>query len=141
MADQAPLLVSPHHLETAPGPQGGLEVLRQIDAVDAEQVEAGRTARAANPEPPQTALQLGLEGGGIMLGRHFGLKDPIGIRHLAQQPTQLPLRCAVVPCRLKVVKPSSHSGLKGGAQLILAGRGDLIGAQIAPALLKTHAPE
>ena len=128
-------LPAPHHLQTAIGPQRLLEMLRQVEAMDGQQINP------LHPKPLKAQAQFGLKGRGIGLGRHLGLQDAAGIGHLGQQPAQLALGAAVVPRGFHMPKSRVHRRLQGGAQVGLALSADLIGRQIIPALLKAHSPQ
>ncbi len=114
-------LPAPHHLQTAPRPQRLLEMLRQVEAMDGEQINP------LHPQPFKAQAQFGFKSCGILLGRHLGLQDAAGIGHLGQQPAQLALGAAVVPRGFHMPKSRVHRRFQGGAQVGLALGADVIG--------------
>ncbi len=143
VADAALGLPAPGHLQAASRPQGLLEVLRQVEAVDGEQIQPPLPPRhrVAEPQPLEAQLQLPLEGRRIGVGRHLALQDAAGIGQLGQQPAQLTLGAAVVAGGFDVVEARRQRLLEGGAQLGLLLGADLLGRQILPALLEAHPPQ
>ena len=135
MADAALGLPAPQHLTATAGPQALLEMLWLIEAVERHQIHP------LQPQALKAGSQLGLKGLRLRVGRHLGLQDAQGIGHLVEQPAQLPLRGAVVTGRLDVVEARRHSLLQESPQIGLTRLGDLIGRQVVPALLKTHAAQ
>ena len=135
VADSACGLPATGHLQTASGPQGLLQQLGGVDAMQAEQVHPG------DGQPLKTDTQLGLKFRGFGLGRNFGLQDPLGIKHLGQQFTQLAFGAAVAPGGFDVMQTGGRGRLQNGPQIGLAFGIDLGCAHIGPTLLKAHASQ
>lgn len=62
MADAAPLLPAAHHLQAAARAQALLQVFRQVEAMEGEQI------KPLHPQPLEAERQFRLEGGRIRLG-------------------------------------------------------------------------
>ena len=133
--DAALLLPAPGAIQAAPGPQGLLQPLRGVDAMDRQQVHP------LQPQSLEAAAQGGLESLRIRAGLHLGLQDPLGIRNLGQQQAQLAFRTAVSVGGFDVVHPGGHRRLQDRPQIGLALGRDRLLRHIAPALLKPHATE
>jgi len=135
MTDAVLQLPAPDHIKATARPDGPMQVLRQIDAVDCQQINALDT------KPFKAELKLVLKGGWILPGWHFGLQDPHRVGSPGECPADLTLGTAVMPSRLEVVQTLARCGLDGGFQGLLRHGGDRVSREISPALLKTHAPE
>jgi hypothetical protein len=72
-ADAPFRLPAPCHLQASARPQGLLEMLRQVDAMDGQQIES------LHPQPLQAQPQLRLKGLAIRLRRHLALHDALRI--------------------------------------------------------------
>ena len=134
MADAPLALPAPRHLHAAARAQGVEQMLRQVDAMDGQQIDP------LHRKPLKAEAELGLKGGGILLGGHLGLEDAAGIGALAQQPAQLTFGAAVMAGSLNVVQPLGPGLIQGRGQIGLALCADLVAGKVCPALLKPHAP-
>ena len=132
MTDASIGLPSTDHVHAAPGTQGLLQMLGQVDAVNGQQIQ---TLAA---EPLKTEGQLILEGIRVLPRWHLALQDPRRVRRCCDGPPQLPLGAAVVTGCLDVMKTKVRGALQRGLQVGLGIRRDLICRQVSPALLKTH---
>ena len=128
-------LPAPHHIQTAAGAQGLLQMLRQVHTVNGQQIHP------LHRQAFQAQGQLRFKDRRILLRGHFGLQDALRIRQLRQQPTELPLRAAVMTRRFQMMQSARHSALQSGAHLLLAFSADGLSRKVAPALLKAHAAE
>ena len=135
------VLPAPGHLQAATGAQGLVQVLGLVDAMDRQQVDPAKGARAIEPKPLETEAEFGFKTDRILLGRQLGLEQAIGIGALGQQPAELALGGAVVAGRFNVVQAACHGSLQGAPQVGLAVWADLVRWQVAPAVLKAHAPQ
>ena len=135
MTDASIDLPSTDHVHAAPGTQGLLQMLRQVDAVNGQQIQA------LTAEPLEAEGQLILKGIRVLPRWHLALQDPRRVRRCCDGPPQLPLRAAVVTGCLDVMKTKVRGALQRGLQVGLGIRRDLVCRQVSPALLKTHPTE
>ena len=73
MADSSFGLPTTNNIHAATRPQGLIQMLRQVDAMDPQQI------KAAAVEPLEAQVQLSLESIGIFTGRNLALQDSTGI--------------------------------------------------------------
>jgi len=106
-------LPAPNDVHAATGPQGLLKVLRQIDAMDCQKIEAIAL------EPLKGQLELSLEGLRILSGRHLALQEPCCIAAPGQRPAQLPFGTAVMTGGFDVMKAALNSPLECGLKVAL----------------------
>ena len=135
MTDASIDLPSTDHVHAAPGTQGLLQMLRQVDAVNGQQIQA------LTAEPLEAEGQLILKGIRVLPRWHLALQDPRRVRRCCDGPPQLPLRAAVVTGGLDVMKTQIRGALQCGLQVGLGIRRDFVCRQVTPALLKAHPTE
>ena len=73
MADSSLGLPTTNNIHAATGPQGLMQMLRQVDAMDPQKI------KAAAVEPLEAQVQLSLESIWIFSGRNLALQDSTGI--------------------------------------------------------------
>ena len=98
MADASIGLPATHHLHASAGTKGLLQMLRQVDAVNGQQVQT------LTAKPLKAEGQLGLEGIRILPRRHLALQDPCRVWRCGKSPAQLALGAAVVTSGLNVMQ-------------------------------------
>ena len=106
MPDTTLTLPVPHHIHAPSGTQGLLQVLRAVDPMNRQKIQAIRA------EPGTADLQLALEGSGILLRWNLALEDALFVGTVRQCPSQLPLGRSVMASRLDMVKAKGDRPFK-----------------------------
>ena len=128
-------LPAPDNIHAARRPERLLQMFRQVDAMDGQEIESLAV------EPLESQLELRLKISGIGAGRHLALKQTMVIATSRQGPAKLPLGTAVMTRGFDMMKTPVNGSLERCLQIDLRFSGDLPGGEVGPTLLEAHPPQ